>query len=172
MKRCMADWNVRGAGLAGLALAVMLAGCAPATAPAADQSAAAIEAVKKVDEEWVKAGTAKQVDAWLSFYSDDVAVLAPNEKATTGKAAARKAIESLLGLPGLKIKWENSNGVASASGDLAVLYGRYEMSFEDGKKTVSDSGNTLEVWKKQADGSWKCVIDTWNSDVPLAPPAK
>jgi ketosteroid isomerase-like protein len=112
------------------------------------------------------------VDAWLSFYSDDVAVLAPNEKATTGKAAARKAIESLLGLPGLKIKWENSNGVASASGDLAVLYGRYEMSFEDGKKTVSDSGNTLEVWKKQADGSWKCVVDTWNSDVPLAPPAK
>jgi hypothetical protein len=29
--------------------------------------------------------------------------------------------------------------------------------------------NSLESWKKQADGNWKCIVDTWNSDLPAAP---
>jgi ketosteroid isomerase-like protein len=33
--------------------------------------------------------------------------------------------------------------------------------------SVNDRGKYLEVWKKQADGTWKCVMDMWNSDLPL-----
>jgi hypothetical protein len=42
-------------------------------------------------------------------------------------------------------------------------------------KTVSDTGKSVEVWKKQADGKWKTVADIFNSDMPVvqapAPPA-
>jgi ketosteroid isomerase-like protein len=31
---------------------------------------------------------------------------------------------------------------------------------------VLERGKYLSVWKKQSDGSWKCVADTWNSDLP------
>jgi ketosteroid isomerase-like protein len=31
-----------------------------------------------------------------------------------------------------------------------------------------DHGKYVEVWKKQPDGSWKCVIDMYNSDVPAS----
>jgi len=36
---------------------------------------------------------------------------------------------------------------------------------------VGDQGKGVEVWKKQRDGSWKVVLDIFNSDVPApAPP--
>jgi ketosteroid isomerase-like protein len=28
----------------------------------------------------------------------------------------------------------------------------------------------LEVWKKQADGNWKCVADMFSSDLPAVGP--
>jgi ketosteroid isomerase-like protein len=29
----------------------------------------------------------------------------------------------------------------------------------------------VEIWKKQADGNWKCIVDSWNTDLPPAPAA-
>jgi ketosteroid isomerase-like protein len=36
-------------------------------------------------------------------------------------------------------------------------------------KPMTDQGKTLEIWKKQTDGSWKCVADMWSSDFPAVP---
>ena len=53
------------------------------------------------------------------------------------------------------------------SGDLAYVTGTYELSETDAKgKPMTDKGKYLEVWKKQVDGNWKCVIDMFNSDLP------
>jgi ketosteroid isomerase-like protein len=32
-----------------------------------------------------------------------------------------------------------------------------------------DKGKYVEIWKKQPDGSWKCAVDMFNSDLPAAP---
>jgi ketosteroid isomerase-like protein len=32
------------------------------------------------------------------------------------------------------------------------------------KKTITDKGKYLTVYTKQADGSWKAIADTYNSD--------
>ena len=32
---------------------------------------------------------------------------------------------------------------------------------------TTDYGSYVEVWKKQANGAWKCIVDMINSDVPL-----
>jgi ketosteroid isomerase-like protein len=39
-------------------------------------------------------------------------------------------------------------------------------------KPVTDNGKFVEVWKKQSDGKWKCVADTYNSDLPVVPAGK
>ena len=45
------------------------------------------------------------------------------------------------------------------------------MTFDGGKgKKISDNGKILEIWKKQPDGSWKCSVDTYSSDLPAPPP--
>jgi len=36
-------------------------------------------------------------------------------------------------------------------------------------KTISDKGKYLTVWKKEADGDWKVLVDTYNSDLPPIP---
>jgi ketosteroid isomerase-like protein len=57
------------------------------------------------------------------------------------------------------------------SGDLGYSQGTYDLTFNDPSgKPMTDRGKYLEVWKKQADGSWKCAVDTFNSDLPAAPP--
>jgi ketosteroid isomerase-like protein len=128
------------------------------------------EALRRLDAEWVKAAQSKQVDAWVAFYSDDAAVLPPNEAMATDKDSIRKSVSGLLGLPGLTISWQPTKVEVARGGDLAYLYGRYEVSFDEapGKRTT-DRGKIVEIWKKQADGNWKCIVDTWNSDLPAAP---
>jgi ketosteroid isomerase-like protein len=47
--------------------------------------------------------------------------------------------------------------------------GTVEVTVNDAKgKPVTDRGKFVEIWKKQADGTWKCVVDMWNSDLPAA----
>jgi len=147
---------------------VWIAGC-NSSPQASDTRAADEAAVRKNDADWVKAAQTKKVDDWVAFYADDAVVLPPNDKTATGKDNIRKIISDLLGLPNVSVSWTPTKAEAAKSGDLAYLYGTYQLSFTgpDGKP-VDDHGKTLEIWKKQADGNWKCIVDTWSSDLPAA----
>ncbi len=106
----------------------------------------------------------------MPFYSDNAVVLPPNDKLANTRDAIRKRVGELLGLPGLAITWQPSNIEVARSGDLAHFYGTYEYSFNESvDKRTRDFGKILEIWKQQADGSWGCVVDTWNSDLPAVP---
>jgi ketosteroid isomerase-like protein len=146
--------------------------CAPQQpAATADTRADDEAAIRKADMDWANTAQSKQVDAWMTYYTDDVAVLPPNESMAIGTEQARKSIGGLLALPGLNLKWTPSKTGVARSGDLGYSYGAYEMTFNDPKgNPVSDKGKYVEVWKKQPDGKWKCAVDTFNSDLPAAPP--
>jgi len=160
---------MRVASCTAVAAALLLAVSCTA-APPPDTRAADEEAIRRADAEWAKAAQTKSVDAWAAFYSDDAVVLPPNEALATGRDNIKKSVGSLLGLPNLAISWQSTKIEVARSGDLAYLYGSYEVSYDEspGKRTT-DRGKLVEVWRKQADGSWKCIVDTWNSD--LAPAA-
>jgi ketosteroid isomerase-like protein len=139
----------------------------------ADTRAADEAAIRKADEDWLKAAQTKQVDAWVAFYSDDAVVLPPNDKLANTKESIRKSISDLVTVPGLSISWRLAKIEAARSGDLGYGYGTYEITMNDAKgKPTTDRGKILEVWRKQADGTWKCIVDTWNSDLPGAPAPK
>lgn len=123
--------------------------------------------------DWSKAAESKQVAAWVAYYSDDAAVLPPNEKMATDRDAIRKSIGGLFALPGMSIKWAPTKVEAARSGDIGYTWGTYELTVNDPKgKPVIDHGKYVEIWKKQSDGSWKCAVDTFNSDLPATPPPK
>jgi uncharacterized protein (TIGR02246 family) len=129
------------------------------------------EAIRKADADWVRAAQSKQADAWLAFYTDDAVVLPPNDALANGRESARKSIAGLLALPGLAITWQPTKVVVARSGDLAAVIGAYSLDFTDpGGKPASDRGKLLEVWTRQDDGTWKCSVDTWNSDLPVSSP--
>jgi len=124
--------------------------------------------IKQADAAWVQAAQTKQVDAWIAFYSGDAVVLPPNEKIAITREAIRKSVSGLLSLPELSITWQPTKIEVARSGDLGYVYGTFSINWNEHGKKAFDNGKLVEIWKKQPDGGWKCIVDTWNSDVPAA----
>ena len=138
----------------------------------AQAAGSAEQSLRDIDAAWVRAAEAHSVDGWMAFYAEDALVMPPNEVAVTTPAAIRHSIQEILTLPALSIEWHPTRIEMSAAGDLAALAGAYTLSYRDqAGATVRDRGKLLEIWRRQKDGDWKCVIDTWNSDLaaPAAP---
>ena len=60
-------------------------------------------------------------------------------------------------------------GAAAYTGDTTIVRGTYSSSFTvpGTDAPMEDRGKTLNVWKRQADGSWKLHRDIWNSNMPI-----
>ncbi len=125
--------------------------------PAADEAA-----LRDADAQWSKAASVKDLDAVVSFYSDDATVMPPNETIVVDRAGIRALWKSLLETPGLTLSWKATKAEVSRSGDLGYISGTYEMTTNGASK---DRGKYLEVWEKVADGKWKCAADMFSSDL-------
>lgn len=149
---------------------VLLVACGQQVA--VDMRAADESTIRALDAQWSKTALANDVDGAVSYYSDDAILLPPNMPAATEKQAIRAVWTGLLG-PGVALSWDVSKVEVARSGDLAYLTGVYQLTMKDAQgKSISDKGKLLEVWKKQADGKWKTVADTYNSDLPVPAPGK
>lgn len=149
-----------------LAATSFLASCAPSDTRASD---AAI--IRALDEQWSITAGRKDVDGTVSFYASDAVLLAPNEPIAADRKSIRASWAGLLGISSA-ISWKIAKIDVARSGDIAYLYGTYSVSIKDprGGATIPDTGKIVEVWRKQPGGSWKCIVDTYNSDLPLPPP--
>jgi len=142
-------------------------------APADDIKSAIEKALRDLDAKWSAAAGAKDIDKTVSYYSDDAIVMPPNASAARSKDAIRSAWKEMLTTPGAAISWKATKVEVAKSGDLACVSGTYEETTTDASgKPVKDHGKYVEVWEKQADGTWKCGADIWNSDLPVAPAEK
>ena len=140
------------------------------TQTVADTRGADETALRKLDDEWSKAAGAKDVEKTVSFYTDDALVMPPNSPVLQGKDAARAMWKGMFSVPGFGGGWKPTR--VDVSGDLGYVTGSYEISETDASgKPMTDKGKYMEVWKRQADGSWKCVADMFNSDLPPPAPA-
>jgi uncharacterized protein (TIGR02246 family) len=152
-----------------LALFLFAASCTPQ--PPADTRAADAATIRDLDTQWSKAATARDLDGAVSYYSDDASLMSPNAPVATGKAAIRAAWVPLVA-PGVTTSWKTINVEVARSSDLAYATGAYDVVSTDAHgKSSTEHGKSVEVWKKQADGKWKSVVDIFNSDDPVpAPP--
>jgi ketosteroid isomerase-like protein len=158
------SWGLRAVVCGCFAGLMLVAGCN--TAPPAVDTKAAEDAVRAADAAWSKAAAALDVAAAGSYYADDAVVMPPNSPIVNGKAAAQQAWAAML-VPGNSVSWTASTVTSAGSGDLVYVQGTYTASMKGPNgKAMADQGKYLEVWKKQADGSWKAVEDIWNSDMP------
>ena len=131
---------------------------------------AAVEAaVRKTDADWAAAARTVNVDAWMAFYAADAVILLPNDQLASDKELVRHSVSRLLALTQLSVAWSPIKVEVARSGEQALLIEAYELRFGDPRGArVSERGRRLEIWRKQADGIWKCIVDTWNLDEPIA----
>ncbi|PYJ51316.1 MAG: DUF4440 domain-containing protein [Verrucomicrobia bacterium] len=153
---------------------LVLAGCIAllsftfaGTAAAADTKIE--QALRDLDAKWSAAAGAKDIDKTVSYYSEDAAVMPPNAPSAKTREAIRSAWKEMLTTPGAAISWKATKVEVAKSGDLAYVSGTYEETMTDASgKPVKDRGKYVEIFKKQADGTWKVVADIWNSDLPAS----
>ena len=146
-------------------------GCRGQAAP--DPRAEDERAIRAADAGTLKAAQAKNVEGVVSIYAENASWLPPNAPVAKGKEAIRAGWSKLLATPGFSIDWQITEIGISRAGDLAYTLYAYQLGMQgaDGKP-VTDRGKDMAVWKKQPDGAWKIVADTFNSDLPLATPVK
>ena len=124
-------------------------------------------ALRKLDDEWSRAVGSRDVEKTISYYTDDAMVMLPNIPTLTGKEPIRSLWKNMLDSPSFGGGWKASKVEVARSGDLAYVSGSYEFAEKDDSgKPITDKGKYLEVWRKQADGGWKCVAGMFNSDLP------
>jgi uncharacterized protein (TIGR02246 family) len=112
---------------------------------------------KDVDLLVIEALNAGDVEAAVALYERDATFVAEPGKPATGLQAIREAINGFLALePRLTIE------VAQVveSGDLALLCSSWTLkgTAPDGGP-IEMAGQSAEVVRRQADGTWKFVID-------------
>jgi ketosteroid isomerase-like protein len=146
--------------------------CRPSLSAASADLTAAEAAVRKTDAVWAATASTANVDAWMAFYAADAIGLLPDDQLTSGKEPLRQPVSRLLAQPHLAVEWRPGKVNVAQSGDLAFMTGAYELRFSDSRGApVSQRGQRVEIWRKQADGGWKCIVDTWNLDEPVAAPS-
>ena len=130
-----------------------------------DEVRAAIAAINKKFMEDVNRGNAA---AGAAAYTDDAILMPPNNSPVRGK----QAIEKYLAEIGSQLQASNfqlSILEVDVQGDTTIVRGTYSSSFTvpGTDAPMEDRGKTLNVWKRQADGSWKLHRDIWNSNMPI-----
>jgi uncharacterized protein (TIGR02246 family) len=124
-------------------------------------------AIRRTDADWLAAASAHDLDRILPFWSDDATILAPGTPAIIGKEAIRKYVAGAFATLGFSITWKTDKIEVSQAGDLAYSSGtdRISVTTPDGK-TVTEENRAVAIWKKQPDGSWKCVMDVMSPGPP------
>ncbi len=130
-----------------------------------DEVRAAIAAIDKKFMEDVNRGDAA---AGAEVYTDDAILMPPNHSPLEGK----QAIEKHLAEIGSQLQASNfqlSILEVDVQGNTTIVRGTYSSSFMVPGTNVpmEDRGKTLNVWKRQVDGSWKLHRDIWNSNMPI-----
>jgi len=117
------------------------------------------------DAEWsALASEGRDVEAILSFWTDDAIVFAPGLAPVVGKRSLREYVHSSLSIPGFKITWRSTDLHLSADESLAYMLGTNEVTLNGPDDVpVKIEGRAVTIWRREADGEWRCAIDIWNS---------
>jgi uncharacterized protein (TIGR02246 family) len=160
----------RYAAVPSLSLLFLLTGCQQAPPDTHD---ADVKTIKDLEAKWDEAFNTRDIGKTVAYYADDATVLIPNAPAFTGTDAIKAGLKPMLDDAAFKLSFAATKVDVAKSGDLAYTQGPYTMTTTNPatKKPAEDRGKYLTVFKKQADGTWKAVEDTFMTDLPAAAPA-
>jgi uncharacterized protein (TIGR02246 family) len=168
--------TVSGASFLFFLLVAVLAvtGCGYFTVSTANSHDAEVQTLRDADAAWALAWSSKDLDKAVSGYADDASVLDPNAPAMTGRENFRANLKPFFADKNFAIHWDAVKVDVAQSGDLGYTRGTLTYTITDPStgQPFTDRAKYLTVWKKQADGAWRVVEDTYNSDLPPAPAGK
>jgi uncharacterized protein (TIGR02246 family) len=150
----------------GICLLALMEACS--SGPAPDTRQADIQAVKDLEAAWQKDAATKDPAKFASYYAEDALVLSPHVPPIAGRDKIQAGLTTLMADPNFALTFHSAHVEASKGGDLVYTIGAYSRTVSNPKDggPVTDKGNYLTVWRKQAGGDWKVATDMDNSELP------
>ncbi|MCP4583898.1 MAG: nuclear transport factor 2 family protein [candidate division Zixibacteria bacterium] len=144
-----------------IAMAALMFCCSQATVDTVDiekEKADLIQTDKDFSATSVEKGAA---EAFRMYLTEDAVQLPTRSHPVMGRDAIYDNMSANSG--NYTLAWEPAAVEVAKSGDLAYTWGMYSLTYQDstGEEKVSP-GKYLNIWKKQADGTWKVAIDMGN----------
>ena len=123
------------------------------------------EKIKQTAAEWSKVEGNRE--KMLTYWTDDAIIMNRGLPLIQGKEAIRKMVDESYKIPGFKVTWNQppSKAYVSKSGDLAYSFFHGQMTMNDSSgKPITIYNRAVVVWRKEADGTWKDILDVINDD--------
>ena len=133
-----------------------------AAAPGRDE-----QAIRSLEQQWVKLVADKNVAAIADLYAADGALMPPNAPPAEGREAISAAWRSMVESPGFALSFTPSRIEVARGGDMAMDRGSYRLTTQSASGPVEDRGKYVVVWRKVS-GGWKVAADIFNSDLPAS----
>lgn len=134
---------------------------ATAPVPAAD-STADVQAIENAAKAQLAAIAARDVPGATNVYASDAVFIDDTGTASRGKDAINATFKGYLADPAMRIDFTLGRMIISSGGDMAYSVSKFTQTYTDPttKKPVTMKGTNVCIWRKQADGSWKLVVDS------------
>ncbi len=128
--------------------------------PGGNSRAADEKALRDLVDRTVAAAGRNDMQAYLKYYAPKAALVLPGLPITEIKGPLQNSFA-----PGYAIKMVTIRAEVSTSGDLGYAFGTYQQTAPDKSGALVNSvGKWMSVFRKQPDGSWGAVADTYNVD--------
>ena len=116
------------------------------------------------DAEWAAlAAEGRDVEAILSYWTDDAIVTPPRLQSVIGKEALGEYVRASLQIPGFRITWKSSDAALSPDGKLAYIFSVNTVTMNGADGTpMTIPGRGVTIWRKEPNGEWRCAVDIWN----------
>lgn len=121
------------------------------------------EALLQADRAFAAATAHDRIEGWVRYFASDGAMMQGGQL-IRGPAAVRTFMTPAFADSTFRLTWHPTTADVSASGDLGYTVGRWEIRRDAGRQEHVTTGSYVTLWKRQADGSWKVVLDTGSSD--------
>jgi ketosteroid isomerase-like protein len=95
---------------------------------------------------------------FASWFAADGVALGNGQPPVIGRVAIEKSAN--WSAQTYQLTWAPTDAQMGPSGDMGYTWGHFEGRSKDANgKPVLTSGRYMTIWRKQADGSWKVVLD-------------
>lgn len=120
--------------------------------------------IEAVNKKYANSFTSGDAAGMVSCYSKDATFLPPNNEAVSGRDSIKKIFLKFISLGKVKFSSKTLNLIIKRG--MVVELGNYILSVTpNGKKTNTDTGKYLIVWKQTNKSKWKMFYDMYNSNL-------
>ena len=159
-----------GAAVAAVAFPLLLAACQPESSDVhtTTNPTEEVEALTAAALAYQAAASAKDANAVVAMYDETAIMIPPNaEIVDEGLEGVQNYQFGFIVTPGVALDFELVRVEVAASGDIGWTFAIGDITIDrEGEPPGRDIVRDFHTWKKQPDGSWKIVVDMWNSGMP------